>query len=83
MLKLMASFSVNCPFLFPNFAFSYWKKLGSQAATSSSMGTLLASYAEITQVIRFENKHLFPQKFTKQLAVILRNTREFNDILKI
>jgi hypothetical protein len=44
---------------------------------------LLASYAEITQVIRFENKHLFPQKFTKQFGVILRNTREFNDILKI
>ena len=36
----MASFSVNCPFLFPNFAPTWWKKLGSQAATSSSMGTL-------------------------------------------
>ena len=38
----MASFSVNCPFLFPNFAPTWWKKLGSQAATSSSMGTLWA-----------------------------------------
>jgi len=33
----MASFSVNCPFLFPNFAPTWWKKLGSQAATSSSI----------------------------------------------
>jgi hypothetical protein len=38
----MAGFSVNCPFLFPNFAPTWWKKLGSQAATSSSMGTLPA-----------------------------------------
>jgi len=47
MLKLMASFSVNCPFLFPNFALTWWKKLGSQAATSSSMGTLSASLLKI------------------------------------
>ena len=42
MLKLHGCFSVNCPFLFPNFAPTWWKKLGSQAATSSSMGTLWA-----------------------------------------
>jgi hypothetical protein len=42
----MAIFSVNCPFLFPNFAPTWWKKLGSQAATSSSMGTLFAILKE-------------------------------------
>jgi len=43
----MASFSVNCPFLFPNFAPTWWKKLGSQAATSSSMGTLVAIFGQL------------------------------------
>jgi hypothetical protein len=47
MLKLMAGFSVNCPFLFANFAPTLWKKLSSQAATSSSMGTLSASLLKI------------------------------------
>ncbi len=45
----MAGFSVNCPFLFPNFAPTWWKKLGSQAATSYSMGTLYASLAELNE----------------------------------
>lgn len=43
----MANFSVNCPFLFPNFAPTWWKKLGSKAATSSSMGTLAASQQDV------------------------------------
>ncbi len=47
----MANFSVNCQFLFPNFAPTWWKKLGSQVTTSSSMGTLVASNFDV------EGKH--------------------------
>jgi hypothetical protein len=42
----MASFSVSCSFLFPNFAPTWWKKLGFQAATSSSKETLFAILKE-------------------------------------
>ena len=45
----MASFSVNCPFLFPNFAPTWWKKLGRQAATSSARETLFAILKEKLQ----------------------------------
>ena len=54
----MANFSVNCPFLFPNFAPTWWKKLGSQAATSSSMGTLaviLAQTQESNAIFKTKN----------------------------
>ena len=37
MLKLHGWFSVNCSFLFPKFVLRYWKEIGRQAATSSSI----------------------------------------------
>ena len=63
----MANFSVNCPFLFPNFAPTWWKKLGSQAATSSSMGTLVASNFGFGQTRKFR---LFQSRF---LATLLED----------
>jgi hypothetical protein len=62
--------------------FSLSRKLSGYELQPSQSGTLLASYAEITQVIDLKISICFRRKFTKQLAVILRNTREFNDILK-
>jgi hypothetical protein len=56
----MASFSVNCPFLFPNFAPTWWKKLGSQAATSSSIGTLAARLTVIQQTFSNEERTKIP-----------------------
>ncbi len=41
----MASFSVNCLFLFPNFAPTWWRKLFPSAATSRGGETLAASGA--------------------------------------
>lgn len=87
----MASFSVNCPFLFPNFAPTWWKKLGSQAATSSSMGTLPVNFKScksrtFTLMNIIETQNLFVRNFiyrNKRDRVLLEitNTKRRQDFL--